>query len=235
MSNPRDARSPASLEEPLAPSSPPSARSWGLPARRLKPSSRDWPRELIARPIVARSLPVVAALQGLSRFAAPRTRALVDAIAALAGELDWRQTYTSADFGQRFLDNYGWSEWIGQRGAFVERRDRLRRPPARPGHRISRPFARGGGALSPSGRPRLLAFGPVRLAAARAGEWIHHPSWTTHAMRTARRAPARGLCLARRRSQREIAHRQVSGAPSLPARFREKGTRALRRIPLLRA
>ena len=32
------------------------------------PSLRDWPRELIAR-----SLPVVSALQGLSRYAAPRT------------------------------------------------------------------------------------------------------------------------------------------------------------------
>ena len=60
---------------------------------------RDWPRELIARPVGARSLPVVAALRGLARLAAPRTRALVEAVEALAGELDWRQTYTSPDFG----------------------------------------------------------------------------------------------------------------------------------------
>jgi hypothetical protein len=80
---------------------------------------RDWPRELIARPIGARSLPVVSALEGLSRYAAPRTRPLVEAVAALSGELDWRQTYSSADFGERFLENYGFSEWIGQRGAFA--------------------------------------------------------------------------------------------------------------------
>ena len=45
---------------------------------------RDWPQELIARPVGARSLPVVAALQGLSRLAAPETRALVEAVEALA-------------------------------------------------------------------------------------------------------------------------------------------------------
>jgi hypothetical protein len=32
---------------------------------------RDWPSELVPRPVGARSLPVVAALQGLSRLAAP--------------------------------------------------------------------------------------------------------------------------------------------------------------------
>jgi hypothetical protein len=53
-----------------------------------KPFLRDWPRELIARPIGSRSLPVVATLHRLSRFAAPQTRALVEGVAALAEELD---------------------------------------------------------------------------------------------------------------------------------------------------
>jgi hypothetical protein len=52
---------------------------------------RDWPGELIARPVGGRCLPVVAALQSLSRLAAPRTRSLVEGVAALADELDWRQ------------------------------------------------------------------------------------------------------------------------------------------------
>ncbi len=30
-----------------------------------------------------------------------------------------RQTYTSSDFRERLLENYGYSEWIGQRGAFM--------------------------------------------------------------------------------------------------------------------
>jgi hypothetical protein len=57
---------------------------------------RDWPPELIARPVGARALPVVAALRGLPRMAAPRTRGLVEGIEALAGELDLRQLYCKA-------------------------------------------------------------------------------------------------------------------------------------------
>jgi hypothetical protein len=60
------------------------------------PFLRDWPPELVARPVGKRSLPVVAALRGLSRLAAPRTRELVEAIEALAGEFDWRQAYGKA-------------------------------------------------------------------------------------------------------------------------------------------
>jgi hypothetical protein len=146
----------------------------------------DWPRELIARPLTARSLPVVASLQGVSRFAAPRTRALVDAVEALAGELDWRQTYAKADFGQRFLENYGWSEWIGQRGAFAS--DTIACGVLLLGPETEYP------AHSHQAEELYLplaghawwssAHSDWRLRAP--GEWIHHPSWTTHAMRTAR-------------------------------------------------
>jgi Dimethlysulfonioproprionate lyase len=146
----------------------------------------DWPRELIARPVVARPLPVVAALNGLSRYAAPGTRALVDAIAALAGELDWRQTYTVADFGRRFLDNYGWSEWIGERGAFVSDGVAcgvlmLGADTEYPAHsheaeELYLPLA--GRAWWRSGAADWRLRAP--------GAWIHHPSWTVHAMRTER-------------------------------------------------
>jgi hypothetical protein len=91
-------------------------------APEAQPFLPDWPSELIARPVGARSLPVVAALRGLARLAAPRERALVEGIEALAGELDWRQTYSAADFGELFLETYGYNEWIGQRGAFMSDR-----------------------------------------------------------------------------------------------------------------
>jgi hypothetical protein len=145
---------------------------------------RDWPRELIARPIEARSLPVVSALEGLSRYAAPGTRALVEAIAARAGELDWRQTYTNADFGARFLQNYGWSEWIGQRGAFASDAIAcgvliLGPETEYPAHsheaeELYLPLAGQASWRSANSDWRLRA----------PGTWIHHPSRTTHAMRT---------------------------------------------------
>ncbi len=147
---------------------------------------REWPRELVARPVVARSLPVVAALQGLSRYSAPATRALVEQIAALAGDLDWRQTYSSADFGHRFLDNYGWSEWIGERGAFVS--DAIACGVLMLGPDIEYPahsheaeelyLPLAGNACWRSGESEWRLRAP--------GTWIHHPSWTVHAMRTAR-------------------------------------------------
>lgn len=145
---------------------------------------RDWPRELIARPVGGRSLPVVAALRGLARLAAPQTRALVEGVAALAGELDWRQTYSAADFGERFLENYGYNEWIGQRGAFVSERvacgvlllgpDTEYPDHSHEAEELYLPLA--GHAFW------RLAESDWRLRPP--GEWIHHPSWTIHAMRT---------------------------------------------------
>jgi hypothetical protein len=147
---------------------------------------RDWPRKLIARPLEARSLPVVSMLRGASRFAAPRTRALVEAVAAIAGDLEWRQSYTSADFGERFLQNYGWSEWVGRRGAFesdaIACGILLLGPGAEyPAHsheaeELYLPLA--GHAFWRSAKSDWRLRPP--------GRWIHHPSWTTHAMRTAR-------------------------------------------------
>lgn len=147
---------------------------------------RDWPGKLIARPVGRKSLPVVAALRVLSEKAAPRTKGLVDAIAALAGELDWRQTYTDADFGQRFLDNYGWSEWIGERGAFMSGAVAcgvlmLGPETEYPAHsheaeELYLPLA--GRAWWRSGELDWRLRAP--------GTWIHHPSWMVHAMRTER-------------------------------------------------
>jgi histidine ammonia-lyase len=149
------------------------------------PFLRDWPQQLTPRPQAARSLPVVSALQGLKRFAAPETQPLVEAVAALAGDLDWRQTYTSADFGERFLQNYAWSEWIGQRGAFesdaIACGVLLLGPDTEyPAHsheaeELYLPLA--GHAWWRSGHSDWRLRPP--------GQWIHHPAWTTHAMRTA--------------------------------------------------
>jgi len=144
----------------------------------------DWPQELIARPVGARTFPVVAALRGLSHFAAPRTRALVDALEALAGELDWRQTYDKADFGERFLENYGFNEWIGQRGAFVSESVAC-------GVLLLGPDTEYPDHSHEAEELYLPLAGRAFWRAAQSGwrlrppgEWIHHPPWTRHAMRT---------------------------------------------------
>jgi dimethlysulfoniopropionate lyase len=154
------------------------------PAPEAQAFLRDWPQELIARPVGKRSLPVVAALRGLSGFAALETRALVEALEALADQLDWRQTYGKADFGERFLENYGYSEWIGQRGAFMSERVAcgvlLLGPETEyPDHsheaeELYLPLA--GRAFWRSDKSDWRLRPP--------GTWIHHPSWVSHAMRT---------------------------------------------------
>jgi hypothetical protein len=182
---PRGLSTPPSLEEPLG-------RLVNIVRELLETAGseaeafiRDWPRELIARSIGARSLPVVSSLQGLSRYAAPETRALVEAVASLAGDFDWRQTYTSADFGERFLQNYGWSEWMGKRGAFES--DAIACGVLLLGPDTEYP------AHSHEAEELYLPLaGQAWWRTAKSdrrlrppGQWIHHPSWTSHAMRTA--------------------------------------------------
>ena len=145
---------------------------------------RDWPPELIARPVDKRSLPVVAALRGLARLAAPETRALVEGVAALASDLDWRQTYSKADFGELFLDNYGYNEWIGQRGAFMSDKVAC-------GVLILGPETEYPDHSHEAEELYLPLAGHAFWRVARSdwrfrppGTWIHHPSWVPHAMRT---------------------------------------------------
>jgi Dimethlysulfonioproprionate lyase len=145
---------------------------------------RDWPKTWVARPVTPRSLPVVAVLQDLSRFVAPSTSALAESVVALAESLDWRQTYSAADFGARVLDNYGWCEFVGLRGAFVSDTiacgvlllgpDTEYLAHSHEAEELYLPLA---------GSAHWRAGGSgFRLRAP--GTWIHHSAWTTHAMRT---------------------------------------------------
>jgi hypothetical protein len=148
------------------------------------PFLRDWPHELIARPVGQSALPVVGALKDLARFAAPETRALTESVAALAHAFAWRQTYGADDFGPRFLDAYGYCEWIGERGAFESRKiacgvlllgpDTDYPAHAHEAEEIYLPLA--GRAWWLKGTSDWTLRPPGRL--------IHHPSWTSHAMRT---------------------------------------------------
>jgi hypothetical protein len=76
---------------------------WDMPGRALQP-----------RPL--------ACLRHLDRAAdlAPAlAEPLVRLLAQHRDELHWGQTYSEADFGQSFVDNYGWLEVFGTRGHFA--------------------------------------------------------------------------------------------------------------------
>jgi hypothetical protein len=77
---------------------------------------QDWPDLEAFRPAVPRLLPVVTCLNELVDRSTPALLPLVQAVADAADVLEWRQTYSAADFGPAFLERYGWTELIGQRG-----------------------------------------------------------------------------------------------------------------------
>lgn len=57
--------------------------------------------------------------------AAAETRALQQAISALAPHAEWRLTYTEEEVGADFLQRFGWFELVGPDGHFHSRQTRM--------------------------------------------------------------------------------------------------------------
>jgi len=75
----------------------------------------DWPRTYLSRNVPASSLPV---LRWLPQICAERIgfASLVADVCRTAPSMAWRQTYSPRDVDAAFLDNYGWSEILGECG-----------------------------------------------------------------------------------------------------------------------
>ncbi|WP_434723189.1 dimethylsulfonioproprionate lyase family protein [Mesorhizobium sp. RIZ17] len=76
---------------------------WDMPVRALEP----------------RALGCLGHLDRIAELAPADAKPLAHFVADHRGALRWGQTYTAADFGQTFIDNYGWLEVFGTRGHFV--------------------------------------------------------------------------------------------------------------------
>lgn len=157
----------------------------GMDRPELRPFLADWPQPDAARRVVEpRTLPVLRWLDRLAPCAAEGTRSLVDGVIASAAELAWGQTYAAADFGERFLDRYGWSELIGLRGPIAG--DRLACGVLLLGPDLEYP-AHSHAAEEiylPLAGTALWQRGGEGWQPRRPGELIHHPSGMAHAMRT---------------------------------------------------
>lgn len=153
-----------------------------LPA--AAPFLLDWPRLAVVRATQPGRLPVCRWLDSLEPLAAPQTRALVREFVAAAEILEWRQTYSAADFGPEFLDSYGWTELIGLRGpipsetvacGFLMLGPRIEYPThAHEAEEIYLPLA---------GEALWMRGGEDFVARAQ-GAIVEHSSWTPHATRT---------------------------------------------------
>jgi hypothetical protein len=98
-----------------------------LRAPALAPFLAEWPvaserspSEL--RPVVPSTLPVLRYLPELRSDAPAFSRDLVNDIGRAAPTMAWRRTYTEADVGAAFLQNYGWSEIVGTSGPLPSER-----------------------------------------------------------------------------------------------------------------
>jgi len=99
-------------------------------------------------------------------------------------DFHWGQTYTAADFGQKFIDNYGWLEVFGTRGHFAN--DAMAGGFLILGPDIDYPdhhhIAEELYIPLTSGTDWRMGDGPYRKRAS--SEVIHHASNVSHAMRT---------------------------------------------------
>lgn len=136
------------------------------------------------RVLAPNRLPCLGHLDRIRQLAPEPGKALVAMLAQDRDRLNWGQSYTAADFGQNFIDNYGWLEVFGARGHFVH--DEIAAGFLILGPHVHYPdhhhiaeeiyipltdgteWRKGDGGFAPRG----------------AGEVIHHPSNVNHAMRT---------------------------------------------------
>jgi hypothetical protein len=89
---------------------------------RLMPFLADWPGTYRSRAVPACSLPV---LRWLPHIAAERFAFAVDLVAAVcraAPSMAWRQTYSPSEVDAAFLENYGWSEILGNNAPIAAER-----------------------------------------------------------------------------------------------------------------
>ena len=142
----------------------------------------DW--TMPARVLPARPLPCTAYLADVATAASTPEQVLLAQLAANAPELHWGQTYTAADFGQPFIDNYGWLELFGTRGHFVN--DKVAAGFLILGPKIVYPDHHhiAEELYVPLTGGTRWRKGEGDFVERAAGEVIHHPPNVSHAMRT---------------------------------------------------
>jgi len=83
----------------------------------------DWPSaDCRRRPIEPQGLPVLSWMPAAVQAAGYQGAHIVSQLASLANQIAWGQTYSAQDFGPEFLESYGWTELIGQRGPIASSR-----------------------------------------------------------------------------------------------------------------
>ena len=145
------------------------------------PFLSDWPEPVDRRVCPPSQLEVC---DWLERLAPPaKTADLVAALVAAAPMLQWRQTYTSADFGADFLKSYGWTEFIGLRGPIPSSSLACGVLLLAPGLTYPPHAHQAEELYLPLSGVAEWQMGDADFATVQPGQVIHHAPWVPHAMR----------------------------------------------------
>jgi hypothetical protein len=142
----------------------------------------DW--DMPARPLQPHGLPCLRHLDRIVEIAPAGAKPLARLLAERRGNLRWGQTYSVADFGEIFIDNYGWLEVFGTRGHFVNHEVAAGLMILGPGivypdhHHVAEEI------YIPLTGGTAWRRGEGGFRVREAGEVIHHASNVSHAMRT---------------------------------------------------
>jgi mannose-6-phosphate isomerase-like protein (cupin superfamily) len=136
------------------------------------------------RPLEPHPLACLHQLDRIVELAPASARPLARLLAERSNDFRWGQTYSEADFGKTFIDNYGWLEVFGTRGHFVN--DEVAAGLLILGPDIVYPdhhhVAEEIYIPLTGGAEWRMGEGGFRIR--EAGEVIHHASNVNHAMRT---------------------------------------------------
>jgi hypothetical protein len=157
----------------------------GLNDTHLNSFMTDWPSPISEqRPVYPNSLPVLSWMPAAVKAASKQTAFMVNMLVPLANHITWGQTYSAEDFGAGFLEKYGWSEFIGQRGPIAS--DRMACGVLLLGPEIEYPrhSHEAEEVYVPLTGPTLWQRSDQDWAYRAPGRPVYHASWVPHAMRT---------------------------------------------------
>jgi len=151
----------------------------------LKRFIEDWPSEPYnLRQTSPHHLPVLSFLPAVIEAAHDQSENIIQTLVSLSPKLTWGQTYTKEDFGSGFLQRYGWTELIGQRGPIPS--DRLACGFLLLGPQLVYPrhSHEAQEIYIPMTTGSLWQRNRQEWTSGAAGKPRHHVSWEWHAMRT---------------------------------------------------
>jgi hypothetical protein len=144
-----------------------------------------WPAELAERAVEEATLTCLRHLDACAAIAEGGPGEEIARLLASRGHrLRWGQTYTAADLGQKFVDNYGWVELVGTRGHFEHEAVACGFLLLGPGVHYPDHHHEAEEIYVPLTSGALWSKGGAGFVRRSAGETIHHPSNVSHAMKT---------------------------------------------------